>query len=53
MEKVQIIPPPKEVDPRVLTWKGAAVLGKMDSVSELWVTPSDWVSPKYRRFHQD
>ena len=37
MEKVQIIPPPKEVDPRVLAWKGAAVLGKMDSVSELWV----------------
>ncbi|KAF8906229.1 actin-related protein [Gymnopilus junonius] len=42
MEKVQIIPPPKEVDPRVLTWKGAAVLSKMDSVSELWVSPSDW-----------
>lgn len=44
MEKVQIIPPPKEVDRRVLVWKGAAVLGKMDSVSELWVTQSDWVS---------
>lgn len=43
MEKVQIIPPPKEVDPRVLAWKGASVLGKMDGVSELWVTPSDWV----------
>lgn len=43
MEKVQIIPPPKEVDPRVLAWKGAAVLGKMDSVAELWVSPSDWV----------
>ncbi|PPQ63810.1 hypothetical protein CVT24_009805 [Panaeolus cyanescens] len=42
MEKVQIIPPPKEVDPRVLAWKGAAVLGKMDGVSDLWVTPSDW-----------
>lgn len=42
MEKVQIIPPPKEVDPRVLAWKGASVLGKMDGVSELWVTPSDW-----------
>jgi actin-related protein 8 len=53
MEKVQIIPPPKEVDPRVLTWKGAAVLGKMDSISELWVTPSDWVSAKGRRRHQD
>ncbi|KAF5383740.1 hypothetical protein D9615_003529 [Tricholomella constricta] len=42
MEKVQIIPPPKEVDPIVLAWKGAAVLGKMDGVSDLWVTQSDW-----------
>ncbi|KAJ7170507.1 hypothetical protein C8R43DRAFT_981998 [Mycena crocata] len=42
MEKVQIIPPPKEVEPAVLAWKGAAVLGKMDGVSELWVTKSDW-----------
>lgn len=43
MEKVVIIPPPKEVEPTVLAWKGAAVLGKMDGVSELWVTQSDWV----------
>ncbi|KAF8637628.1 hypothetical protein AX17_002697 [Amanita inopinata Kibby_2008] len=42
MEKVQIIPPPKEVDRRVLVWKGAAVLGKMDGVSELWITQADW-----------
>jgi len=42
MEKVQIIPPPKEIDPRVLAWKGAAVLGKMDGVSELWMTAADW-----------
>ncbi|KDQ61367.1 hypothetical protein JAAARDRAFT_203897 [Jaapia argillacea MUCL 33604] len=42
MEKVQIIPPPKDVDPRVLAWKGAAVLGKMDGVADLWLTPSDW-----------
>ncbi|KAG7444906.1 actin-like ATPase domain-containing protein [Guyanagaster necrorhizus] len=42
MEKVQILAPPKEVDPRVLAWKGAAVLGKMDGSSELWVTPADW-----------
>jgi len=42
MDKVQIIPPPKGVDPRVLVWKGAAVLGKMDGVSDLWVTASDW-----------
>ncbi|KIK95252.1 hypothetical protein PAXRUDRAFT_827189 [Paxillus rubicundulus Ve08.2h10] len=42
MDKVQIIPPPKDVDPRVLAWKGAAVLGKMDSVADLWLTPTDW-----------
>ncbi|KAH7927316.1 actin-like ATPase domain-containing protein [Leucogyrophana mollusca] len=42
MDKVQIIPPPKEVDPRVVAWKGAAVLGKMDSVLDLWLTPADW-----------
>lgn len=44
MEKVQIIPPPKDVDPKVLAWKGAAVLGKMDGVSDLWITSDDWVS---------
>jgi actin-related protein 8 len=43
MEKVQIIPPPKEVDKRTLVWKGASVLGRMDGVSELWVTDADWV----------
>ena len=43
MEKVQIIPPPSNVDPRVLAWKGAAVLGKMDGVADLWITPQDWV----------
>ncbi|TFY78610.1 hypothetical protein EWM64_g5404 [Hericium alpestre] len=42
MDKVQIIPPPKDVDPRILVWKGAAVLGKMDGVADLWVTPEDW-----------
>ncbi|KAF9218179.1 actin-like ATPase domain-containing protein [Gyrodon lividus] len=42
MDKVQIIPPPKDVDPKVLAWKGAAVLGKMDSVADLWLTRADW-----------
>ncbi|EKM81702.1 hypothetical protein AGABI1DRAFT_54629 [Agaricus bisporus var. burnettii JB137-S8] len=42
MEKVQVIPPPKDVNPQILVWKGGAVLGKMESVSELWMTPADW-----------
>lgn len=43
MDKVQIIPPPKDIDPRILIWRGAAVLGKMDGVADLWVTPAEWV----------
>ncbi|KAJ4474691.1 hypothetical protein C8J55DRAFT_130551 [Lentinula edodes] len=42
MERVQIIPPPKDVDHRVLAWKGGAVLGKMEGAAELWVTQQDW-----------
>lgn len=46
MESVEIIPPPKGVDGRVLTWKGASVLGRMDGVTDMWVTGADWVSGK-------
>ncbi|THH33364.1 hypothetical protein EUX98_g838 [Antrodiella citrinella] len=42
MEKVQLIPPPKDVDPRILAWKGAAVLARMDGISDMWVTKQDW-----------
>lgn len=51
MDKVQIIPPPKGVDPRVLVWKGAAVLGKMDGVSDLWLTAMEWVSFRSHLMH--
>lgn len=43
MEKVQIIPPPRDVDPRVLCWKGGAVLGKMEAAADLWVQRAEWV----------
>ena len=43
MEKVQIIAPPRDVDPRELCWKGGAVLGKMDAVGDLWVGRGEWV----------
>ena len=44
MEKVQVIPPPKDVDKQVLTWKGASVLGRMEGATDMWVTGADWVS---------
>jgi len=42
MEKVQIIPSPKEIDPNFLAWKGGSVLGRLDAVNEMWLTQSDW-----------
>lgn len=42
-ELVAIIPAPKSIDPRVLAWKGASVLAKLESVNDLWVQQGDWV----------
>ncbi|VDB94262.1 unnamed protein product [Peniophora sp. CBMAI 1063] len=39
---ITVLPAPKEVDPHVLVWKGASVLGKMDGVADLWLTAADW-----------
>jgi hypothetical protein len=47
-ELVAVIPAPKEIDPRVLAWKGVAVLSKLDSLSDLWIQQADWVSILYR-----
>jgi len=41
---VGVIPAPKEIDPRVLCWKGVAVLAKLETVGDLWVQQADWVS---------
>ncbi|KAG8718047.1 actin-like protein arp8 [Ceratobasidium sp. 394] len=42
MEKVQVVPAPKDIDPRVLSWKGAAVLAKLEALNDMWVSGSDW-----------
>lgn len=39
---VNVLPPPKEYDPRELTWKGASVFGRLKVASEMWITPADW-----------
>ncbi|KZV74529.1 actin-like ATPase domain-containing protein [Peniophora sp. CONT] len=39
---ITVLPVPKDVDPHVLVWKGASVLGKMDGVADLWLTAADW-----------
>lgn len=34
---ILIGPPPRELDPAVLVWKGASVFGKLDATNECWI----------------
>lgn len=33
---------PKEMDPQITTWKGAAILSGLESAQELWIHPQEW-----------
>ncbi|MCH0629764.1 hypothetical protein JNB11_07305 [Kocuria palustris] len=39
---VSVLPPPREFDPQMLTWKGGSVFGRLKVVQELWITKNDW-----------
>ncbi|CCE65100.1 hypothetical protein TPHA_0J02790 [Tetrapisispora phaffii CBS 4417] len=39
---VSVLPPPADMDPSVLNWKGASVLGQLKLIEELYVTNADW-----------
>ncbi|RWS17454.1 actin-related protein 8-like protein [Dinothrombium tinctorium] len=39
---VDIITNPKDIDPRCVVWKGAAVMSLLDTTQELWITKNEW-----------
>ncbi|ODV65481.1 actin-related protein [Hyphopichia burtonii NRRL Y-1933] len=39
---VNVLPPPREFDPEMLTWKGGSVYGRLKVVNEMWITYKDW-----------
>lgn len=39
---VNVLPPPREFDPEMLTWKGASVFGRIKVITELWISHNDW-----------
>ncbi|CAO3659418.1 unnamed protein product [Umbelopsis ramanniana] len=42
VDKVEILPAPRELDPRLLVWKGAYVLSKLESTNEMWIGQDEW-----------
>lgn len=41
-EQLDIVTSPKEMDPAITSWKGAAVMSCLESSPELWITSSEW-----------
>ncbi|WFD35392.1 actin-like protein arp8 [Malassezia cuniculi] len=46
--EVAVIPPPRNMEPDMLPWKGLAALVHLDSMQELWVRACDWETFGYR-----
>lgn len=40
--QLAIVPPPRDIDPQILAWKGIAVLNKLESANDLWIRAEDW-----------
>lgn len=41
-EQLDIVTSPKDMDPAMTAWKGAAVMSCLESAPELWITTSEW-----------
>uniref|UniRef100_A0A4W3GXH7 Actin-related protein 8 n=1 Tax=Callorhinchus milii TaxID=7868 RepID=A0A4W3GXH7_CALMI len=42
VENVEVITRPKDMDPRLIAWKGGAVLACLDTTQELWIHQREW-----------
>lgn len=42
LSDVAVIPPPRDIDPRVLAWKGVSLFCRLESASDLWIRSGDW-----------
>lgn len=41
-EQLDIVTSPKEMDPAMTSWKGAAVMSCLESAPELWIHAAEW-----------
>lgn len=42
LNPVEVLPAPRDIDPSILTWKGASVFSRLKLIEELWITEADW-----------
>ncbi|KAB8338919.1 hypothetical protein FH972_021859 [Carpinus fangiana] len=41
-KEIMVAPPPREIDPQVLVWKGASVFGKLRGTNDSWISPMEY-----------
>jgi len=41
-KEVIVAPPPREIDPQVLVWKGASIFGKLQGTNDTWISGVEW-----------
>ncbi|WVQ70170.1 uncharacterized protein L199_008395 [Kwoniella botswanensis] len=39
---VSIVPPPRNLNPRYVSWKGASVMCNLESLSDMWIRRDEW-----------
>ncbi|XP_024149192.1 actin-related protein 8 isoform X1 [Oryzias melastigma] len=42
VDNVEVITRPKDMDPRLIMWKGGAVLACLDTTQEMWIHQREW-----------
>jgi actin-related protein 8 len=36
------VPPPRNLNPRFVSWKGASVICNLESLSDMWIRKDEW-----------
>ena len=42
IQEVHIVPPPRGLNPRFVSWKGASVMCNLESLSDMWIKRDEW-----------
>lgn len=42
IDRVEVLPAPRELDSEVIVWKGATVIAKLDCAKDMWIGCKEW-----------
>lgn len=42
IDRVEVLPAPRELDSEVIVWKGATVIAKLDCAKDMWIGNEEW-----------